>query len=248
LAGTPNASLVQPQLMSDGSVIFNAICTTGTMYKLVPNNTGSYVNGTWSQIASLPIINSLQYNPLWYAQEVLPDGRLILNGGEYNFDTSCNNTDSLTTKGAIYDPVANTWTAVAPPSGWTHIGDAQSTVLVNGTYMLANSQSSQMALLNIGNFSWTATGTGKADGNDEEGWTLLPDGTVLTVDASCGDNSERYNPSTGAWSSAGSTIVQLPDCSGVQSFELGPQVLRPDGTVVAFGGTTTGTAHTACRS
>ncbi len=243
--GAPNVSLVQPQLMTDGSVLFNAFCTPGNWWKLTPSNTGSYSAGTWTQIASLPVINGLQYNPLWYASHVLPDGRLIINGGEYNRDTPCTNTETFTTKGAIYDPFDNTWTAVAPPSSWTQIGDAQSIVLANGTYMLANSQSSQQALLNAFNFTWTATGTGKADGNDEEGWTLLPDATVLTVDAACGDGSERYTPTTGAWTSAGSTIVQLPDCNGNASFELGPQVLRPDGTVVVFGGTTTGVAHTA---
>jgi len=134
---------------------------------------------------------------------------------------------------------------VSPPSGWTQIGDAQSVIRADGTYMLANSQSAQQALLNLATMTWSATGSGKADGNDEEGWTLLPNGKVLTVDASCGNNSEIYDPATGAWTSAGNTVVQLPDCSGNGSFELGPQVLRPDGTVVAFGGVTTGPDHTA---
>ncbi|MGA8307296.1 MAG: hypothetical protein WB723_16600, partial [Candidatus Acidiferrales bacterium] len=64
----------------------------------------------------------------------------------------------------------------------------------------------------------TQTGSNKFDVNDEEGWTLLPNGKVLTVDAYVpvgipyipdGTNSEIYNPKTGSWSSAGSTIVQL---------------------------------------
>jgi len=38
-------------------------------------------------------------------------------------------------------------------------------------------------LLDARNLTWTNTGTGKADANDEEGWTLLWDGNVLTVDA-----------------------------------------------------------------
>src|SRR6202023_4012632 len=46
-------------------------------------------------------------------------------------------------------------------------------------------------------------------------------------------------PATGAWSSAGSTIVKLPDTNadGSGSHEIGPAVLRPDGTVFATGGT-----------
>jgi hypothetical protein len=50
----------------------------------------------------------------------------------------------------------------------------------------------------------------------------------------------------GSWISAGSTIQQLPDCGPPNfSFEMGPQVLRPDGSVIAFGATTSGIAHTA---
>jgi len=78
-----------------------------------PDINGSYVNGTWSQIASLPA----GYQPLYFASQVLPDGRVIINGGEYN---SCNAV--WTTLGAIYDPLGNVWTSVAPPIGWSSIG------------------------------------------------------------------------------------------------------------------------------
>src|SRR5215831_18117920 len=108
--------------------------------------------------------------------------------------------------------------------------------------MLANCCTKQQALLNLATMTWTPTGSNKADINDEEGWTLLPDGSVLTVDANNTaslTNSERYLPTTGGWVSAGSTIVKLadtnPDNSG--SHEMGPQVLRPDGTVFAVGAT-----------
>src|SRR5262249_26891451 len=57
--------------------------------------------------------------------------------------------------------------------------------------------------------------------------------------------SERYDPSTGAWSNAGSTIAPQSDCSGKKSFEVGPLVMRPDGTAVSFSGVTTGTPQTA---
>ena len=63
-----------------------------------------------------------------------------------------------------------------------------------------------------------------------------------------GKNSEIYNPITGAWRSAGSTIVQLWDsaaaCGGenVGTFEVGPAVLRSDGTVFYTGSDTCPTA------
>ena len=101
----------------------------------------------------------------------------------------------------------------------------------------------------LSTMTYTPTGSGKFDGNDEEGWTLLPGGKVLTVDAytnvndPTGTNSELYNPTTGSWTSAGSTIVQLWDSHG--SYEIGPAVLRPDGTVFATGANGAGAGHTS---
>jgi len=233
-SGTPPLS--NPLLLTDGSVIAHVSCT-GTWWRLTPDNSGSYLYGTWSQIASLPS----GYTPRFFSSAVLPDGRVIIEGGEYN--TNC--AAQWTNLGAIYDPNSNTWTSVSPPSGWSSIGDAQAIVLGNGTYLQANCCAKLAALLNPSTLTWTATGSGKFDVYDEEGWTLLPDNTVLTVDAyvstgTCGRNTERYSSGTGAWTTAGVTPAQLADCSNPGSslsFEMGPQVLRPDGTLVAFGGT-----------
>ncbi len=230
-------------LLTDGTVIVHREDPNdgfSEWYKLTPDINGSYVNGTWSQLASL----SSDYGPLFFASAVLPDGRVIIEGGEQNFASYV-----WTNKGAIYDPVANHWTSMAPPSGWSNIGDAQSVVLSGGTFMVANAETRQQALLNATTLTWTPTGSGKFDGNDEEGWTLLPGGKVLTVDcyAGVGDpngtNSEIYNPTTGSWSSAGSTVVQLWDSHG--SEETGPAVLRPDGTVFATGANGAGAGHTS---
>ncbi len=195
---------------------------TRAWWRLTPDNTGSYVNGTWTQLASDPS----GYGPLYYASAVLPNGMVVVNGGEYNLSTRAVETNL----GAIYNPLTNQWKSLAAPSGWTEIGDAQSVVLPNGTYMLGNCCSSVQALLNISTLAWTITGTGKADANSEEGWTLLPDGTVLTVDVTDQRNTERYNPATGAWTTAGLTPQSLAGFS-----EIGPAVLRPDGTVFATG-------------
>jgi hypothetical protein len=157
---------------------------------------------------------------------------------------------------------------VNPPAGWTTVGDAPGVVLFDGTFMLGNCCTVQAALLDPVTLTWTPTGSGKFDTNNEEGWTLLPNKQVLTVDAYVpinipyipnGTNSEIYVPGSGKWHSAGSTIVQLWDswltCGELSgepkvgpSFELGPAVLRPDGTVFYTGSNTCGPGfpgHTA---
>jgi hypothetical protein len=242
-----NPILSNPLLLTDGTVIAHVSCS-GTWWRLTPDSSGSYVNGTWSTIASLPS----GYTPRFFGSAVLTDGKVVVEGGEYNSGCSA----VWTNLGAIYDPAANTWTSVSPPSGWSTIGDAQAIVLTNGTYMQANCCTTLAALLNEGSLSWSSTGSGKHDSYDEEGWTLLPSGKLLTVDAyvytTCGQGSEMYDPSTGAWSSAGNVGVQLADCSNPgnsPSYEMGPQVLRPDGTVVAFGGTLcSDAANSSCAS
>ena len=61
------------------------------------------------------------YAPLYFASAVLPDGRVLVEGGEYNFLRQ-----DETNLGAIYDPIKNKWTNVNPPSGWSEIGDSPS--------------------------------------------------------------------------------------------------------------------------
>ena len=126
-------NLSNPVLLTDGTVIAHVSCT-GLWYKLTPDNTVSdsvsYINGTWKPIASLPA----GYAPRFFGSGVLPDGRVIVEGGEYNGSgNTCPRAD--TTQGAIYDPVADKWSIVNPPSGWAKIGDGGGIVLPNGTYM-----------------------------------------------------------------------------------------------------------------
>jgi hypothetical protein len=246
-----------PILLTDGSVLVQDMGFPD-WWKLTPDQTGSYVKGTWTQIASLPAF----YSPLYHSSAVLPDGRMIIEGGEYLFNAAQGELiPTWTAQGSIYNPLTNTWTPIAPPAGWQTIGDAQSVVLANGTYMQANCCTTQAALLDPRTLTWTPTGANKFDQNDEEGWNLLPNNQVLAVDAyvpspsfpyiPSGSNSELYNPKTSAWHSAGSTIVQLwdsaADCGGesVASFELGPGVLRPDGTVFYTGSNSCGPGNTA---
>jgi hypothetical protein len=261
--GIPGAG--NPLLLTDGSVIVqDAGCPD--WWRLTPDSSGSYANGTWTQISSLPS----GYSPLYHSSAVLPDGRVIIMGGEYNVVDGVFFTPAWTAQGAIYNPIADVWTSVAPPPFFTPvqisappaplaqtIGDAQSIVLPNGVFMQADCCTKQQALLDAKTLTWTPTGSGKYDDNDEEGWNLLPNGEVLTVDAyvpfnftynPTGTNSELYNYRSGSWHSAGSTIVQLWDsglaCGELNAptptptFEVGPAVLRADGTVFYTGSDT----------
>jgi hypothetical protein len=224
-------------LLTDGTVLVHDACGRD-WWKLTPDNTGSYVNGTWKQVASL----QSGYAPVYFASAVLPDGRVMIQGGEYNVD--CVNP-VWTNQGAIYDPQKNTWTKVNPPSGWSIIGDSQSVVLPDGTFMLADCCEGApypVAYLDPTNLTYSLHGSGKQDRYDEEGWALLDSGNVLTTDAINSPHAEQYDPTTQKWTSAG-TACQLEDQN---TQEIGPMVVLPNGTVFATGAQdqSTGTAHT----
>ena len=225
-------------------------------WTLTPDNTGSYINGSWTQVASPgPCPNGEKssatiYAPLYYASAVLADGRFVMVGGEYDYNYSYFNSSGevWTDQGAIYDPVANRWTCIAAPSGWTQIGDAESVVLADGTFMIADPFNNQVATLNAGtslaSLQQSVHAGGKRRGyrNDEEGWILLPDGDVFTTEiwnSSDGTVTPAltYSPVSQAWSSAGIAPDPLVLLSkgGVNYHETGPAMLRPDGTVFASG-------------
>ncbi len=250
LKHAPPAGAILAFVLTDGSVLAQGSSLTD-WYKLTPDNTGSYVNGTWSAVAKLPP----NYQPDAFASTILADGRVLIEGGEYNFGRF-----TLTNMGAVYDPVANSWTPVSPPPGWGFIGDSPSSILPNGHVVIGDKIDESVADLDPTTLTWTISkSTGKADFNAEEGWTLLPSGQILTYDVKNAPNSEIYDPATQAWTSAGSTIVDLHSPPSVKRIryghghvyhppgEVGPGVLRPDGTVFATGGTPAGGSfgHTA---
>ncbi len=232
----------------------------GAWYTLTPDSTGSYIDGTWTQVASLPT----GYDPLFFASAVLPDGNVVIQGGEYNCPGgSC--TPDWQSLGAYYNPATNTWTSTtAPiPDSWEAEGDAESVVLPNGTWMLSaccaeivgHSTFPLYFYFDESTLSYTTEANatdGQFDDFDEQALTLLPNGNILTVDAyvgfynKTGMNSEIYDPASNTWSTAGSTLVQLwdADCGNESkaSYELGPAVLMPNGTVFY-----TGAAGFACK-
>jgi hypothetical protein len=226
--------------LTDGTVLAQGF-SDSDWWKLTPDITGSYVKGTWTEMARLPS----GYVPEDFASAVLADGRLVITGGEYN-----NGQFALTNLGAVYDPVANSWTSLPAPKGWNYIGDSPSVILPDGTFIVGNKLTKQMRSLDPKTLKWKSLAPkGKRDFNAEEGWTLLANGSFVTADVKAAPNSEIYTPSAKEWVSAGSTIVDLhsPSPDGCLPYgpnhnlcyfppgEIGPQVLRPDGTVFVTG-------------
>ncbi|HEY3772339.1 MAG TPA: hypothetical protein VGL69_05055 [Solirubrobacteraceae bacterium] len=221
---------------------------TADWWKLTPDAKGSYVNGTWTELPPMPG----GYDPLYFSSAILPNGKMIVEGGEY-----LGGNPVWTNRGAIYNPVNNSWKKVAPPAGWTNIGDAQADVLANGTYMQAQAcsectsstplSSTAFALFNTTGNTWLTPPAvvGKNDPNDEEGWTLMPSGQLLTVDTWLTPTTELFTPSTLSWSSAGNTPrspVNTP------SAEIGPQSGMPGGNVFVVGAGTGPEAPAACTT
>jgi len=250
--GTPGTMLLE----SDGTVLVhnepdnNTTGGTTDWWELTPDAHGSYIDGTWSQIASMPA----GYTPLYFASAILPDGRMIVEGGEYIGENS-----AWSNQGAIYNPVSNTWASVAPPPGWTNIGDAASDVLADGTFMLQQPCQTCLtdpdltvddALLNAKTLRWTVIpATGKDDPNDEEGWTLEPNGQLLTLDLWAPGETQLYNPRTQSWSFAGGTAANGSPLDPWPVVEIGPQAEMPGGnTFVVGAGSSTQEAPTACTT
>lgn len=240
LTNQPGANVGVMLQLRDGRILVHEEQggNSGAWHILTPDSTGSYINGTWSSGGLLPS----GYGPLYFGSQVLLDGKtVVIEGGEYN-----NGSAAWTNLGAIGTISGSTltWTSNSPPAGWSGIGDAESVILADGTYMQANCCTAQNALFNGPN-SWTATGSVLQPSNDESGFTLLTNDLVLTVDAkadsACGTSqgSELYDQNTGLWSCGPPTPVQLYNSSDE---ELGAAVLMYNNKVLQFGGNVVATA------
>ena len=222
-------------MMHDNDNFFGTVVNRDRWYRLTPDASGSYVNGTWSQLASMST------QRLFFASNVLPDGRVFVLGGEYSGPQGQQN---WTNTGEIYNPVSNTWTNIAnfPRS---QFGDDPTQVLPDGRVLAGYLSAPNTYIYNPWTDSWSATGSKlRGDRSDEETWLKLPDDSVLSYDVFTEGggtgHAQRYVPSSGTWVDAGNVPTFL---SGGQAFgfELGGAVRLPDGRVWYIGAN----SHTA---
>ena len=220
----PSIGAYNPTLLTDGRILIQDAANSD-WWTLTPDSFGNYVDGTWTQVGS-----TNGWGPLYYASDVMPDGRVFALGGEYDFSGPA----VWDNQGAIFNPATNTWTTISPPNGWSSIGDMASEVLPNGEVFLADPFTNQDALFNPATNSYTSPyGSGKGDGNDEEGLTLLPNGNLYTVDVLTAQGAEAFNTSTATWAPIAKTPVNLVLTADE---EIGPGVLMYNGQVFQFGG------------
>jgi hypothetical protein len=219
-------------LLSDGTVMVQGSegNASNLWYQLTPDSTGSYLQGTWSQLASMHTAR------VDFASNVLPDGRVFVMGGEYSGPNSILN---LSNTGEIYDPVANTWTGIRTFPLPVY-GDAPSEVLPDGQVLAGYKLGPQTYRYNPATNLWLASGSKlHNDASREETWVKLPDDSTLSYDISSSivtgvGQSQRYVPSLDKWVDAGTVPVLLSTADTLH--EIGPALLLPDGRVFFIGG------------
>jgi hypothetical protein len=231
LHNQPPAPIGPCWLLTDGR-IFAKQDGSANCWILSPDETGDYSNGTWAQAASMT------GDRRYFASAVLANGKLLVCGGEYYNGAQVN-----TNLCEIYDPVTDSWAAVAPPATpavkprrtptpWPAIGDASCVVLANGKFVLGNIKTTAYATFDPATTAFTVSPNAKGSTCDEESWVLMPDGNVVTIDTNSPPNAESYDPATDTWSAAGTTGTSVI----APGSEIGPGLALPDGRGLIAGG------------
>jgi hypothetical protein len=234
MAQQPSFNVGTMLLMTDGSVLCHDAgggYGTSNWWRLAPDSQGSYREGTWSQVASMPNTPAgVSYSPLYFASAILNDGRVFVAGGEYNGSA----TEAESLMAVVYDPFADAWSTLPTPSGWTSIGDAPCCVLPNGTVLIGSISSNATAIYDPVANVWSNAAPKTNGSSEEESWVLLPENTVLSVDCNGHPQTEKYVIANNTWISAGATPSDLVEAA---SLEVGPAILLPDGRAFAIGAT-----------
>jgi hypothetical protein len=223
-------------LLPNGDVMVQGPGVANTWYELQPNATGSYLNGTWNQLASM------KETRLYFGSAVLPNDKVFVLGGEYpSFDNT----------GELYNIATNTWSSTASiPTPDQSFGDDPTVTLPNGQILAGYYGGPQTYLYNPTSNTWSP-GPSKldGDGSDEETWiklpasAALPQGGILSwsIFASINSNTfmgQVYDIANNKWietqNATGSSAPQLLSSPSV-GYELGGGVVLPNGKVLQLG-------------
>ena len=207
--------------------------STVNWWKLTPDNTGSYTNGTWTQLA---IDAGRATRRSTSRRRCCPTAASSSRAAS----TSTTSPPSSPTRAPSTIPSPTPGPRSRRPSGWTDgIGDAQSVVLADGTFMLANCCNTKAALLNADYADLDGVDrhrqgrTQRRGGLDAAAQRQGPDRRLQQhLEPHATPRSSMPAPAAGRAPAAPScSCPTSPRTAG--SHEIGPAVLRPDGTVFA---------------
>ena len=194
LTGVPSFTPETMLLMTDGTALVH---DSGgkDWYRLKPDSNSQYNTAGASWSGPFPMANTRQF----FASGVLLDGRVFAVGGEFS------NAGNGTPLGEIFDPQTNSWAPMNKPAAFNFINaDVSGCILNDGRVLLGDINSKRTAIWDPALDTWTESGLAfgtlaspsKVGVSDEETWTLLPDGSVLTIDISAPSHAEKYVPAT----------------------------------------------------
>lgn len=220
---------VQLMLMLQDATVMCSDGGGGNWWKLTPDVTGNYANGSWSNLTSMA------YTRRYFSSQVLPNGKVIVAGGEYG-------SGGATSE--LYDPVANTWTTVNVPTGLLYTGpsgdsensafrDSGSVLIANGTMMVAPvypATNNETLIYDPGANAWSP-GPFYLRSQNEAAWVKLPDDSILSIDKNS-TQSERFIPYLNTWINDNTVSANLYGAGA----EIGPGLLCSDGRVFFLGG------------
>jgi hypothetical protein len=223
-------------LLSDGRILGQGAGVSNDWFQLKPGASGNYASsGSWT------FLGSMNLQRLFFGSNVLPDGRVLVLGGEdYCLPGQPVNHDDTNT-GEILSQ--NQWSPITN-FPFAKFGDDPTMVLDDGTVLCGYILGPQTILYNpaadpllnpslpANSTPWIQVGSRihADEQGDEETWLKLPDGSVLSYDLwndvkAHASTAERYIPAIGAWIDAGTVPVDLSDSKE----EMGGATLLPDG-------------------
>ena len=189
--------------------------------KLTPDSTGSYLNGTWSDLAPM------HWTRRYYASAVLRTAACSSAAAS----TERRRRDRTRRRSTTRSPTSGPRSRRRPAGAGSATRPAP--CCPTDAFFIGHFDSTKTAIYDPATDTWTA-GPAKPVSSSEESWVLLPDDTVITVRCNSSQRADKYVAAANTWVSGGTLPVNIIE---VASSEIGAGVLLYDGRAFFAGAT-----------